>query len=105
LAEADLAIGTCGVAAWERCALGVPSLVVVTAENQREDAEILHELGAVQNLGNADEITAMTWERALKRAMEEPDHVSAMARAARKVMAGRRAAFADLEKALMDGAR
>lgn len=101
--QADLAIGTCGVAAWERCALGLPCLVVVTAENQREDAEILHRLGAVEHLGNTNEVSVGNWESALRRAMDDPHRIHSMALAARKVMVGRRAAFAELERALVDG--
>ncbi|MCK9389362.1 MAG: UDP-2,4-diacetamido-2,4,6-trideoxy-beta-L-altropyranose hydrolase [Sulfuritalea sp.] len=103
MAQADLAIGTCGVAAWERCALGLPCLVVVTAENQREDAEILHRLGAVEHLGDADEVNAENWENAIRRAMDERDRIQAMALAARDVMVGRRAALAELERVLVDG--
>lgn len=40
LARADLAIGAGGTATWERCALGVPTLAVELAANQRE---VLHE--------------------------------------------------------------
>lgn len=103
MAQADLAIGTCGVAAWERCALGLPCLVVVTAENQREDAEILHRLGAVEHLGDAHEVTAENWESALRRAMDDPQRMRSMALAAREVMVGRRTALAELEEALFDG--
>ncbi|MBI1778536.1 MAG: UDP-2,4-diacetamido-2,4,6-trideoxy-beta-L-altropyranose hydrolase [Proteobacteria bacterium] len=35
---ADLAIGACGVSALERCCLGLPTVLVVTADNQREIA-------------------------------------------------------------------
>lgn len=105
MARADLAIGTCGVAAWERCTLGLPCLVVVTAENQREDAEILHRLGAVEYLGDASEITAENWESALRRAMDDPHRIRSMALAASKVMEGRQAALAELERTLVDGMR
>jgi len=103
MAQADLAIGTCGIAAWERCALGLPCLVVVTAENQREDAEILHRLGAVEHLGDAHEVNAENWESALQRAMDDPHRIRSMVLAAREVMVGRRTALAELEKALFDG--
>lgn len=36
LAEADFAIGAGGTATWERCALGVPTLALCLADNQRE---------------------------------------------------------------------
>jgi UDP-2,4-diacetamido-2,4,6-trideoxy-beta-L-altropyranose hydrolase len=104
-AQADLAIGTCGVAAWERCALGLPCLVVVTAENQREDAEILHRLGAIEHLGDANEVNVADWENALRRAMNDPGHVRSMALASKEVMAGRQAALAKLERTLVDGMR
>ena len=103
ISQADLAIGTCGVAAWERCALGLPSLVVVTAENQREDAEILCRLGAVKHLGDADGVSAEHWTCALRQAMDRPHFIRSMGMAAREVMAGRQAALAELEKALVDG--
>jgi UDP-2,4-diacetamido-2,4,6-trideoxy-beta-L-altropyranose hydrolase len=36
MAATDLALGAGGIAVWERCCLGVPQLVIQTAENQRE---------------------------------------------------------------------
>lgn len=104
IAEADLAIGACGQAAWERCALGLPCLVVVTAENQREVAESLHSLGAVECLGDADKVSADSWESALRRAMEDSQRLRAMATASRAITAGRQAALAEFENALVGGA-
>jgi UDP-2,4-diacetamido-2,4,6-trideoxy-beta-L-altropyranose hydrolase len=101
MSEADLAIGTCGIAAWERCLLGVPSLVVVTAENQREDAEILDRLGAVKNLGDAEAVTARQWTDALRRAMDDQSGLKAMGLAALAVMHERQRAIAELESAVM----
>ena len=103
IAQADLALGTCGVAAWERCALGLPALVVVTAENQREDAEILCRLGAVRHLGDADGVSAEQWTSALQEVMDSPDCVRSIGIAAREVMMGRQAALAELEETLVDG--
>jgi UDP-2,4-diacetamido-2,4,6-trideoxy-beta-L-altropyranose hydrolase len=40
-AEADIAIGAAGSSAWERCTLGLPSLMLVLAENQRAAAREL----------------------------------------------------------------
>lgn len=36
MAEADLAIGAGGLATWERCSLGLPTLAVCAAENQKQ---------------------------------------------------------------------
>ena len=41
MAEADLALGAGGSMIWERCCLGLPSVVWVAAENQRRVAEAL----------------------------------------------------------------
>ena len=38
LFETDLAIGAAGTTSWERCCLGVPSIVIPTAENQNQIA-------------------------------------------------------------------
>ena len=44
--EADLAIGAAGGTSWERCCLGVPTLLVILAENQRSGALALAATGA-----------------------------------------------------------
>lgn len=46
MAESDLAIGAAGGSAWERCSLGLPSLVLVLARNQLQGAVALHKAGA-----------------------------------------------------------
>ncbi|CAA7612350.1 putative Pseudaminic acid biosynthesis-associated protein PseG [Candidatus Terasakiella magnetica] len=51
LAAADLAIGASGGSAWERCCLGLPSLTVVSADNQREVARGLALAGAADVCG------------------------------------------------------
>jgi UDP-2,4-diacetamido-2,4,6-trideoxy-beta-L-altropyranose hydrolase len=46
MARCDLAIGAGGTSSWERCCLGLPTLVLVIAENQRPGAERLAAAGA-----------------------------------------------------------
>ncbi len=50
LAAADLAIGAAGTSTWERCSLGLPSLLVVIADNQRLTAESVTAAGAARLL-------------------------------------------------------
>lgn len=45
MADTDLAIGAAGTTSWERCCLGVPSLVLAIADNQRPIAEALDAAG------------------------------------------------------------
>jgi UDP-2,4-diacetamido-2,4,6-trideoxy-beta-L-altropyranose hydrolase len=98
--EADLGLGTCGVAAWERCCAGLPSVVVVSADNQRDDAQMLHDLGAARNLGDAPDISIGQWARSIRELQEDPKSLTAMSIAAASVMRGRGEAVAQLEQAL-----
>jgi UDP-2,4-diacetamido-2,4,6-trideoxy-beta-L-altropyranose hydrolase len=45
MAEADLSIGAGGTSIWERCCLGLPTICVCTAENQRKQIADAAELG------------------------------------------------------------
>jgi UDP-2,4-diacetamido-2,4,6-trideoxy-beta-L-altropyranose hydrolase len=51
MAAADFAIGAGGVANWERLCMGLPSLVVATAENQRQICEELARRELIDFLG------------------------------------------------------
>lgn len=46
MAHADFAIGAAGSTAWERCCLGLPSVMVVLAQNQQMIANELSRIGA-----------------------------------------------------------
>jgi len=50
--NADIAIGAGGSTSWERCCLGLPTLLCVLADNQRGAAERLEDLGAVIIINN-----------------------------------------------------
>jgi UDP-2,4-diacetamido-2,4,6-trideoxy-beta-L-altropyranose hydrolase len=88
MTTSDLALGVCGGAAWERCAMSLPSLVCITADNQVEDAEILHERGAVDCLGWSRDVTARTWTEAMRRALDDPARVRRMGTAAHAIVEG-----------------
>ncbi|MFK3868309.1 UDP-2,4-diacetamido-2,4,6-trideoxy-beta-L-altropyranose hydrolase [Psychrobacter faecalis] len=47
MANSDLAIGAAGSTSWERCCLGLPTLMLVLAENQLLIAKNLEDAGAV----------------------------------------------------------
>lgn len=48
MADSDLAIGSAGATSWERCCLGLPTLLLVLAENQRTVARNLENIRAVR---------------------------------------------------------
>jgi len=57
MAKANLAIGAGGITTWERCCLGLPSLVISIASNQEQSAHDLSSLGAIQYLGRAEDVS------------------------------------------------
>ena len=54
--KADIAIGACGATSWERCCLGLPSIVITIADNQKPIARELHKQGLIRWLGHYDTI-------------------------------------------------
>ena len=50
MASADLAVGAAGATSWERCCLGLPTLMLVVANNQQSIAANLAGIGAVKLL-------------------------------------------------------
>lgn len=56
MVSCDLAIGAAGSTSWERCCLGVPTLMVVLAENQRPSALALSQQGAAMLVGNPADV-------------------------------------------------
>jgi UDP-2,4-diacetamido-2,4,6-trideoxy-beta-L-altropyranose hydrolase len=58
MAAADLSVGGGGITTWERCCLGLPSIVVSLAENQRPGCETLSRDGIIHYLGSASEARA-----------------------------------------------
>lgn len=50
MSETDFAIGGAGSSSWERCCLGLPTLIIVLAENQTSAAKALHKAKAAEVL-------------------------------------------------------
>lgn len=50
MADSDLAIGAAGATSWERCCLGLPTIMVVLAENQQMAATRLQEANVVKKV-------------------------------------------------------
>jgi UDP-2,4-diacetamido-2,4,6-trideoxy-beta-L-altropyranose hydrolase len=57
MAGADLAVGAGGSTIWEQMCLGLPSIVISTAENQRPSSEALAGEGMIRYAGPAAKIT------------------------------------------------
>lgn len=57
MAAADLSIGAGGSATWERCCMGLPSIVFAVSQHQEKSAKDLSVLGAVKFIGTAQDVT------------------------------------------------
>jgi spore coat polysaccharide biosynthesis predicted glycosyltransferase SpsG len=79
MAEADLCIGAGGITIWERAYMGLPSLVVTLAENQREAADHLQRLGAHVALGWHEDLEPVGLASAIGSALADPAGMRAMA--------------------------
>lgn len=58
LMRSDLALGAAGGSAWERCCLGVPSIIMAIAENQKPGAIALGTSGAATHISSILEFPA-----------------------------------------------
>lgn len=56
MADSDLCIGAAGTTAWERCCLGVPTILLALADNQRPGARALQAAGAATLLSSVNAI-------------------------------------------------
>jgi len=86
MAWSDLAIGAAGATSWERCCLGVPTLMAVLADNQRHVARALADCGAVRLLDMARDDLGLP--AAFAQLQSEPKALSDMARTAALVTSG-----------------
>ncbi len=87
--RADLAIGAAGSATWERCALGVPAVLVTLADNQVPVGALLVEAGAARSIGWHSSITAADIERSVQSLCDDPERVISMGTAAAAITDGR----------------
>lgn len=56
MAEADIAIGAAGSTSWERCCLGLPTIMLILADNQLGIASQLRKIGAAALITSINEI-------------------------------------------------
>ena len=79
---ADLAIGAGGASSWERCIVGLPTVIVVTAENQALIATELAERGAAVNLGPIATVSATMIADNIHGLQQDPRRLKQMSLAA-----------------------
>lgn len=88
MARADLALGATGANSWERCCLGLPSIVISLAMNQESIAHALADDGLAIYLGKRAAVTAGMITAAVEELMRNPDRMKAMGRACAELTDG-----------------
>jgi UDP-2,4-diacetamido-2,4,6-trideoxy-beta-L-altropyranose hydrolase len=86
--RADISIGAAGSATWERCTLGLPTVLVTLADNQVETARHLADIGAAVDLGWQSAVTTVALEDTLIGLARDPARLVAMSEAAARVTDG-----------------
>lgn len=84
--KADFSIGAGGSSTWERCYLGLPSLTIITADNQRAITTLVHDKGAACCLGVSSEVTMEKIEIGINTMLARPSVVKEMSKQALQLM-------------------
>jgi UDP-2,4-diacetamido-2,4,6-trideoxy-beta-L-altropyranose hydrolase len=92
MAWADAAISAAGATCWEMCLLGLPSLLIDLAPNQRPLAEELQRRGAAIHLGNLYDTSVEKIAAKLEELARSPEARGLMSARARELVDGKGAA-------------
>lgn len=87
MAWADLCVGAGGSTHWERCTLGLPTVVITTGMNQEALARDLQRAGAIDYLGRAEEVSADQIAVSVGALLRDSARLMRMSKAARGVIA------------------
>ncbi len=90
MARSHFAIGAVGATTLERLFYGLPAAVVVCAENQRDAAFYLQELGLVRLLGDAERTDAAAIAAAIREMITVPEQLQRMRYRAESLAVGTR---------------
>jgi len=82
MARADLAIGAGGGTTWERCCLGLPTIAISVADNQKEVLNVLHKYGVLWNLGCYYGVGINNIIEKIKLCLSKPECIELMAKKA-----------------------
>ncbi len=88
LSNADMALGAGGGNTWERCCLGLPSIVVSSADNQVPASRALGEAGITQYLGPSEDVDETALRRAVRSLTSDPIRRAAMSEQGRLLVDG-----------------
>lgn len=78
MASADLAIGAGGSMNWERCCLGLPSIVLAIADNQRSGLDALESAGCLFGWRHGEAASSEDIAKLLRHALSSPERLMKM---------------------------
>jgi UDP-2,4-diacetamido-2,4,6-trideoxy-beta-L-altropyranose hydrolase len=78
MVAADLALGACGSTIWERHFLGLPTISIITADNQIQVTEDIEHFETMWNLGWHEDVSTSTLATAVAQAVENPKALKTM---------------------------
>lgn len=93
MAWADLGVSAGGTTCWEMAFMGLPNLIMILAENQREIAQGLYDHGVALMLGWYTEIGELTIANVLKNLMFNSVNQKAMSKKGQKLVEGNGAKY------------
>ena len=65
--KADIAFGGAGTTSWERCCLGLPTIITILSDDQKDIAEALDENVCGINLGSGKKMRVKDYENTLRK--------------------------------------
>lgn len=89
MARADLAIGAGGVTTWERMCLGLPSLVISIADNQKPACQALSDAGLINYIGNWTDLDQIDLKERIFFLLEREDYLRFQSTACQTIVDGK----------------
>jgi UDP-2,4-diacetamido-2,4,6-trideoxy-beta-L-altropyranose hydrolase len=86
MAWADIAISAAGSTSWELAYMGLPSLLIVAASNQRSIADILAQIGVSLTLHKQESVTVENVAKAVRFLLENEQRLIEMSTLGRKLV-------------------
>lgn len=87
MADSDLAIGAAGATSWERCCLGLPTIILVLASNQQHVAQALKQADAARIIPRTQDIASYL-PRLLKVMLQQPEVLKTLSQSAARIVDG-----------------
>jgi UDP-2,4-diacetamido-2,4,6-trideoxy-beta-L-altropyranose hydrolase len=88
MSSADLCIGAGGTTTWERCCVGLPTIAIILAENQKGISESLDREGALINLGWYQNVNENGITECINKLINNPGKIQSMTDIGRSLVDG-----------------